>query len=137
MPNSFIVAGGPAITERCGRDTLLGITHSTPSPSTTVVTATGEVDYNNVGEFREHLGYAIATSTRLVVVDLSRLTFLSISGLQAILDADDQARSRQRVLRVVTGTRCVDRLLEVCGQDTELETAPTIAAACTPMTWVA
>ncbi|MFE5288557.1 STAS domain-containing protein [Nocardia sp. NPDC056611] len=131
MPTSFIVAGGPAIVERRGQHSLLGVTHSAPSPTTTVVTATGEIDYYNVGDFREHLGYAISTSTRLVVVDLSRLTFLSISGLQAILDADDHARSRRRVLRVVTGTRCVDRLLEVCCQDAELEIARTIAAACT------
>lgn len=76
---------------------LLGLSHSAPSQSTTVVTATGEIDYlNTVGDFREHIGYAIATSTRLVVVDLSRLTFFSISGLQAILDGEDHARSRQR-----------------------------------------
>ncbi|MGW4532356.1 STAS domain-containing protein [Nocardia sp. NPDC004340] len=133
MPTSFIVAGGPAIVERRGQHALLGITHSTPSPTTTVVTATGEIDYFNVGEFRGHLDYAIATSTRLVVIDLSRLTFFGIAGLQAILDADDHARGRRRVLRVVTGTRCVDRLLEVCGQDSELEIARTIGAACTPM----
>ncbi|WP_433567445.1 STAS domain-containing protein [Nocardia sp. CA-151230] len=135
MANSFIVAGGSAIAERRGSRTPLGIVHSMPSSFATVLTANGEIDYNTVGAFREHLGYAIATSTRLVVVDLSRLTFFSISGLQAILDADDDARRRQRVLRVVTGARCVDRLIELCGQATDLETAKTIAAACKPMPW--
>ncbi|MFE3055816.1 STAS domain-containing protein [Nocardia sp. NPDC059239] len=132
MSSSFMVAAGSTPAQRCGPPTQLGITHSRPSPSTTVLTATGEIDYCTVGAFREHLTEAIDTSGRLVVVDLSRITFLSISGLLAVLDADDAAHRHHIRLRVVTGPRCVDRLFEVFGQATDLAITHTIAAACTP-----
>ncbi|WP_051153262.1 STAS domain-containing protein [Nocardia niigatensis] len=131
MPNSFIVAGGSAKADWCG-STQLGVAYSTPSPSITVMTVTGEIDYNTVEVFREHLGHALTVGPRLVVVDLSRLTFFSVSGLKAVLDAQALACRRRRVLRVVAGARCVDRLFEVCVPAHGLVLTDTISAACTP-----
>ncbi|WP_433590346.1 STAS domain-containing protein [Nocardia sp. CA-145437] len=111
------------------------VTRSRPSRSTTILTVTGEIDATTVDELREHLRYGIATRGRLVVVDLSRVTFLSLSGLQALLDADDHAREHHRALCVVAGPRCVNRVLEVCGPT--LTTAGTIAEAFMPMIWAA
>ncbi|MEV6102118.1 STAS domain-containing protein [Nocardia sp. NPDC051981] len=111
--------------------THLGITHTTPAPSMTVLTATGEIDHNTIATLRDHLSYAIGTSNWLVVLDLSRVTIFSISGLRAVLDADNQARQRHRILCLVTGSQCVDRLLELSDHPTCLATAATVSAACT------
>ncbi|MGW3546027.1 STAS domain-containing protein [Nocardia niigatensis] len=94
------------------------------------MTASGEIDCCTVATFREHLTEALATGAGLVGVDLSRLTFFSVSGLRAVLDAVADARQRHMPLRVVTGPRRVDRHFEVCDQDTDSITVTTIAAAC-------
>ncbi|MFD6358186.1 STAS domain-containing protein [Nocardia tengchongensis] len=112
------------------------ITRSRPTPSMVILSVTGEIDATNAGELGEHLRYAISLSRRLVVVDLSHLSFLSISGLQALLDADAHARQRYRALCVVVGPRCVNRLLEVCGP-VDLNTATTVAQACMSKPWIA
>ncbi|MFD7844770.1 STAS domain-containing protein [Nocardia sp. NPDC059764] len=135
MPDSFITIRGPAGAEPIQSRTLMHVTRSRPSPSIAILTVTGEIDYTTAGELREHLRYGIATSARLVVVDLSRLTFLGLSGLRALLDADDHARRHCRALCVVVGPRCVNRLFEVCGP-TGLFTVDTIAEACRANPWV-
>ncbi|WP_458688791.1 STAS domain-containing protein [Nocardia tengchongensis] len=118
MPNSFIPASRSVRTEPNRSRALLHITRSRPSRATTILTASGEVDHTTV------------------VLDLSHITFLSISGLQAILDADDHARARHRALCLVAGPRCVTRLLEACCP-TRLTTALTLLEACMPLTWAA
>ncbi|WP_433594780.1 STAS domain-containing protein [Nocardia sp. CA-145437] len=135
MPDSFITSPGSAGVTPNRTRTLMHITHSRPSPSITIVTITGEIDCTTVGELRQHLRESLATTGRLVVVDLSRLAFLGLPGLQALLDADTHAREHYRALCVVTGPRCVNRLLEVCGP-LDLITVDSVAEACGPNPWI-
>lgn len=61
---------------------------------------------------RPHLS---AGTLRTVVLDLSQLTFISSAGLGVLIDARTHARSANISLRLITGSRCVDRVLEVTG----------------------
>ncbi|MFE5288744.1 STAS domain-containing protein [Nocardia sp. NPDC056611] len=117
------------------RGALLHITRSRPSPSIVILSVTGEVDATTIDELREHLSDAVAATGRLVVVDLSGVTFLSVSGIEALIDADDHARAHYRALCVVVGPRCVNRMLEVCGPN-HLITVDTIDDARGPNPWV-
>ncbi|MEU1428523.1 STAS domain-containing protein [Nocardia sp. NPDC005746] len=117
------------------RGMLLHITRSRPSPSIVILNVVGEVDATTIDVLREHLSDAIATTGRLVVVDLSGVTFLSVSGIEALIDADDHAREHYRARCVVTGPRCVNRMVEVCGPN-HLITVDTIDEVRGPNLWV-
>ena len=58
-------------------------------PGICVVTVSGALDISTEGRVRAFLAAAIATpGTALVVVDVDRVTFVGVSGLRAVLDAD-------------------------------------------------
>ncbi|GAB0102752.1 hypothetical protein JMUB6875_17220 [Nocardia sp. JMUB6875] len=105
---------------------------SRPTRAMTVLTATGEVDRCTVGTLRARLTEAIDSEADLVVTDLSRLSFFGLCGLRLMLEADDHARHHHTSLRWVTGSRCVDRVIEICGHADDLRPAATITGACTP-----
>lgn len=74
----------------------------------TVVVPVGELD---LGTARD-LGAVLATQSGSVVVDLRKLSFIDLTGLRALLDADARSRQDGRNLRFISG-RIVRRLFEV------------------------
>jgi anti-anti-sigma factor len=74
----------------------------------TVVVPVGELD---LGTARD-LGAVLATQSGPVVVDLRKLSFIDLTGLRALLDADARSRQDGRDLRFIPG-RIVRRLFEV------------------------
>ncbi|OBF10628.1 STAS domain-containing protein [Mycobacterium sp. 852002-10029_SCH5224772] len=69
----------------------------------TVVRIDGEIDASNAKDLAE----AIRSFARLktpVVVDLSRLRFISVDGFQALLFVNDELRKARVHCSVVTGT---------------------------------
>jgi len=84
-----------------------------------VVTLVGDIDAATVETFDE----ALATGERLVV-DLTRVAFLSCAGVRSLLDANGRAR-----LAVVLGGHAVTRSLEATGADVLLEIHPSVGAA--------
>ncbi|WP_410592526.1 STAS domain-containing protein [Amycolatopsis sp. lyj-23] len=85
----------------------------------TVLTLVGDIDAATVGTLDE----ALATAGRLVV-DLSRVAFLSCAGVRALLEAN--ARTE---LAVVFGGHAVTRSLEATGADLVLKVHPRVGAA--------
>jgi anti-anti-sigma factor len=76
-----------------------------------VVTLVGDIDAATVGTLDE----ALATGDRLVV-DLTRVAFLSCAGVRSLLQADTRAD-----VAVVVGGHAVTRSLEATGADLLLE----------------
>jgi anti-anti-sigma factor len=90
----------------------------------TVLTLVGDIDAATVGTLDE----ALATGGRLIV-DLTRVAFLSCAGVRSLLQAD--ARTE---LAVVLGGHAVTRSLEATGADLVLKIHPGVGAALVGLT---
>ncbi|WP_410675977.1 STAS domain-containing protein [Amycolatopsis sp. cmx-4-68] len=84
-----------------------------------VITLVGDIDAATV----DTLDAALATGERLVV-DLTRVAFLSCAGVRSLLEA--HARTE---LAVVVGGHAVTRSLEATGADSLLKIQPGVVAA--------
>jgi anti-sigma B factor antagonist len=85
-----------------------------------VVAVAGEVDVWTGPRLRAALAQTLDEPGHgVVVVDLSAVTFLGSTGVAVLIDADWQARQRDRPLRVVVdrSTPAVVRRLESTGTD--------------------
>lgn len=107
----------------------LRISITQPSKSVTLCAVAGEVDQYTVEKFRRDLIGCLNTAAPTVVVDLSRATYFGVAGLRVLMEARDWTGHTRRTLRLVTGPRCVDRLLEVASDTIAFEVAPDLASA--------
>jgi stage II sporulation protein AA (anti-sigma F factor antagonist) len=85
-----------------------------------VVTALGELDGSNVELLGEAISDAEDSRAELIIVDLSRLTFMDSSGLHLILEAHARSQADSDRMRFVRGPRSVQRVFELTGVESEL-----------------
>ncbi|WP_433662845.1 STAS domain-containing protein [Nocardia sp. CA-128927] len=107
----------------------LSISLTAPSEKVTLCALAGEVDYYTADQFRSQLIGSLSTAGPLVVIDLSQVTFFGVAGLHVLIEARAWAGHTERRIRLVTGPRCVDRLLEVAGDAATFDTAANLADA--------
>ncbi|WP_232665645.1 STAS domain-containing protein [Pseudonocardia sp. TRM90224] len=100
----------------------------TRSGAAAVITVTGEVDALTAPELSSAVAAAPVATDRLLVLDLTGVTFLGSAGLAVISTA---AASVSVPVRVVAATHTVTRPLEVTGLDQVVELHPTLASALT------
>jgi anti-sigma B factor antagonist len=81
---------------------------------TRVIHVVGEIDTLTAPVLRSRLDEHLPT-VRLLVLDLTEVTFLGSAGLAVLVAAKDDADRRQCTLRLVPGTRIVTRALEATG----------------------
>ncbi|WP_330232471.1 STAS domain-containing protein [Nocardia sp. NBC_00508] len=115
--------GGDHQTER------LQVSVTAPSDLVTLCAVAGEVDYYTVDVFRRGLIGSLSAAAPLVVVDLSKVTFFGVAGLRVLIEAQSRLERTDRRLRLVTGPRCVDRLLEVAADVAPFETMTSLVDA--------
>lgn len=96
-------------------------------PFATVVRVNGDVDAYNVDRVSNYVGRVI-TAAEAVVLDLSRIDFLSVAGLRALLTFDEEC-ARVGVSWVMVTSPAVDRTLKVAGGDLGLPAFRTMDAA--------
>jgi anti-anti-sigma factor len=82
-----------------------------------VVSLSGDVDAATLRTVNEQLGAGIETAERVLVVDLSEVTFLSIRAAEALAAAQWRAGADGIEFYVVTGSGAVDRVLRVTELD--------------------
>lgn len=106
----------------------------TSQGSASIVSVTGEIDMLTAPRLRAALVHAIEELRRTpLVVDLSRVTFLSSGGLALLVEAHTLATEQSVAIRVVTGaSRLVVHALEITGVADLLPTYPDLAAALDP-----
>ena len=85
------------------------------------VTLRGELDLSTAEKVERELHRIEQTGTKLVVLDLSALTFLDSTGLRLIVGADQRARQSDRRLAVVRGPATVQRVFTITKLDERLE----------------
>ncbi|WP_280263104.1 STAS domain-containing protein [Nocardia abscessus] len=107
----------------------LKISVTAPSDLVTLCALAGEVDHFTVEVFRRRLIGSLGAAAPVVVVDLSKVTFFGVPGLQVLIDARSVLAQTARRLRLVTGPRCVDRLLQLAGDRARFEVMPSLADA--------
>jgi anti-sigma B factor antagonist len=80
------------------------------------VTVSGEIDLANVGQLRTALEPLVADpAVRLLVGDLSAVSFLACSGLTVLLDAQERLVGRGAQLRLVAASPAVLRPIQMTG----------------------
>ena len=79
-----------------------------------VMHVVGEIDTLTAPVLRSRLDEQVP-AVRLLVLDLSDVTFLGSAGLAVLVAAKDDADRRRHTLRLVPGSRIVTRALEATG----------------------
>jgi anti-sigma B factor antagonist len=112
-----------------GPTARLRVTVTTPTDSVMLCTVIGEVDYYSADVFRSPLIGSLRSAAPLVVVDLAGVTFFGVAGLHVLIEARAWVGHSGRRLALITGPRCVDRLLEVAGDVASFPTVGGVAEA--------
>lgn len=96
-----------------------------------VVRVRGEIDLSTKAVFQRYLneGLQSVTPPYPLVVDLRAVTFLSSSGLAALLEANRAAAERGTPLRLVATHRVVSRPVDAAGLSQMLRLHPTLESA--------
>jgi len=95
-----------------------------------LVSVTGEVDIATAPTWRSALAPVLADPTlRLLVCDLSGLSFLGAAGVSVLLDTHATLAARGAELHVVAETRVVLRPLAVTGLLNLLPVSPDVQSA--------
>jgi anti-sigma B factor antagonist len=81
----------------------------------TTVQLSGELDLVTCPVLRDELHSVLRSSTRLLVLDLSGVTFCDACGLSLLIDLQRCARQRGIVLALTQPRPCVSRLLRISG----------------------
>jgi anti-sigma B factor antagonist len=81
----------------------------------TVVSAAGELDVNTAPDLREQLARLIADGTRLVVVDLSEVSFVDSTALSVLVSALKRLRQANGDLELASPNPSVRRVFEITG----------------------
>ncbi|MFI0514932.1 STAS domain-containing protein [Streptomyces sp. WSLK1-5] len=101
----------------------------TDTDGITVLGVDGEIDHDNVSGLTRALPPAEAAEGRRVVVDLSRVTFMDSSGVNALITAYQGARAAGGCLRLVVVRGAVLRTLQLVGLDTVIPFHPALEEA--------
>ena len=87
----------------------------------------GELDLSTVDKVEQELAALEAEGERLVVLDLSGLTFLDSTGLRLMVTADQRAQKDGRRLVIVKGPETVQRVFSITKLDETLEMVDSVA----------
>ncbi|RSS42586.1 STAS domain-containing protein [Streptomyces sp. WAC08241] len=95
-----------------------------------VVTLRGEIDHNA----KDTLAHVLtpqddATLPRRVVADLTGVSFMDSSGINAFILAHQHLTSQQGWLRIAGAQEAVQRVLHLIGVDTVIDCHPTVEQA--------
>ena len=91
-----------------------------------VVHAVGEVDMRTTEELQTAVNQAcVRPGGRILVIELSGVTFFGSTGLAILESALRDCRNRGTILRVAAASRAVVRPLQMMGMDGKIELVPT------------
>lgn len=113
---------GAAVPER------LLITRTTADDGTCVLAVGGEVDLDGSAQLRDALLSCLETAPD-TVIDLSEVTFMDSSGINALITAHQAAQTGGTRLCLAAPQDAVLRVLQLVGVDTLIPCHPTLEAA--------
>jgi anti-anti-sigma factor len=92
------------------------------------VSLRGELDLSTVGKVDDELQNVEGARPKVVLLDLSNLTFLDSTGLRCVVRADERAREEGRRFVIVKGPEAVQRVFEITRLEERLELVDDAAA---------
>jgi anti-sigma B factor antagonist len=93
----------------------LDISTEEAGPGIAVVALTGEIDLYTCPEFKQELLRVIADGATLVVVDLTKTTFIDSTALGVIIGGVERLKQRDGRLVVVCADPNIVKIFEVTG----------------------
>jgi anti-sigma B factor antagonist len=99
------------------------------TPSTYVVSVTGEIDAFTSPALEQELEWVLGDGANNAVVDLGEVAFIDSTALRVLLKALPRFSRRGGKLVLVSDDRRVLRTLEVTGLDTKFTVEPKLAEA--------
>lgn len=103
-------------------------------PAWTIASLEGELDIATVPELRERLLGLLGPGVRLLIIDLSGVSFCDVAGLAVLIGTQRRATARGIVLRLAAPRPQVVKLLHITGLDHRLTICATLADAL-PTAW--
>ncbi|WP_432177061.1 STAS domain-containing protein [Streptomyces sp. Tue6028] len=98
----------------------------------TVLTVQGEIDHDSAGQFHQALNTGYSSSPPQVVVDLSGVTFMDSTGIQALAVTHRSTQSAHGWIRIAAPNDAVLRVIQIVGLDTVVACYPTLDQAINP-----
>ncbi|WP_037763970.1 STAS domain-containing protein [Streptomyces sp. 142MFCol3.1] len=95
----------------------------------TVLTVRGEIDHDSAGQFHQALNTGHTASPPRIVVDLSGVTFMDSTGIQALAATHRSTRSAHGWIRIAAPDNAVLRVIQIVGLDTIVACYPTLNQA--------
>lgn len=92
----------------------------------------GEIDYQTVDALTQAIPSAGADAAQRIVVDMSQVTFMDSSGVNALIIAYQAATAGNGWLRLAGVRGAVLRTLQLVGIDSVITCHPTVEDALTP-----
>lgn len=100
-------------------------TRTTQLANTVWVELIGELDHSVTWQLRQAIMDIRAMHPERVVLDMSQLTFVDVSGIRTLAAATIGLPTAQDRLAIVPGPRNVMRVLEFAGLESRYEVLPT------------
>jgi len=103
-------------------------------PACTVARLEGDLDIATTPALRERLLGLLSASVRLLIIDLSGVSFCDVAGLAVLIGTQRRARARGIAVRLAAPRPQVARLLRITGLDRSFTICATLADAL-PTEW--
>lgn len=94
-------------------DSDFRIDEEDPRPGAVVLALHGDADLHSATQLRARLNATVESGASVLVIDLSRVTFIDSMALGVLLDAMKRLRARGGVLRIVGPRPDVRRIFEI------------------------
>jgi anti-anti-sigma factor len=83
-----------------------------------VATVSGEIDASNVQDVAARLRALMTNRMKILVVDLTKLSYLDSAGINLLFTVGDELRGRQQTLRLVVAEGSpIRRMLQITSLD--------------------
>ncbi|MCX4572083.1 STAS domain-containing protein [Streptomyces sp. NBC_01571] len=107
----------------------LSVTRSTTAEGIAVLALRGEIDFTTGTEVQRALLGPDGEAAARTVVELSQVTFMDSSGINALIGAHHTATARQGWVRLAAPSPAILRVLQIVGLDSVITCYPTLQQA--------
>ena len=98
-------------------------------PAVTIARLQGDLDVASAPALRERLLSMLSPGLRLLIIDLTEVSFSDVAGLAVLIGTQRRARARGITIRLAAPSPPVAKLLRATGLDSSLTICPTLSAA--------
>jgi anti-anti-sigma factor len=101
-------------------------------PGITIATLEGELDIATIPALRERLLGVFSPGMRLLIIDLSGVSFCDVTALAALIGTQSRARGRGIIFRLAAPRPQMAKLLRITGLDESFTVCATLDDALSP-----